>query len=72
MNNMQYLIGSLITVAFLLSLYGSYTLGRRQRKIDTANKLSEQEELELQKQMKGLQNVLQFDYDVAIGRRANK
>lgn len=66
------LIGSLATVAFFLCLYGAYYMGRRQRKTDIADKLTQEEEEALKRQMKGLENVLNYDYDVAIGRRANK
>jgi hypothetical protein len=65
------LIGVLITVCFFLCLYTAYYLGRRQRKLDTAEKLSEQEELEVEKRMKGMQNVMEYDYDVAIGKKVN-
>jgi cbb3-type cytochrome oxidase subunit 3 len=65
------LIGALITVCFSLCLYGAYTLGRRQRKLDTAQQLTEQEELEVEKRMKGMQNVMEYDYEVAIGKKVN-
>lgn len=69
---MDMLIGSAITLAFFLCLATAYYIGRRHNKTATAQQLSEQEELELQKRMKGLENVLNYDYDVAIGRRVNK
>jgi hypothetical protein len=68
---MDMLIGALITVCFFLCLYTAYYLGRRQRKLDTATKLTEQEELEVEKRMKGMQNVMEYDYDVAIGKKVN-
>lgn len=69
---MDMLLGAGITLVFFLCLYGAYYMGRRQRKLDVAVKLSEEEELELQRRRKGLENVLNYDYDVAIGRRSNK
>lgn len=68
---MDTLIGVLITVLFFLCLYTAYYLGRRQHKLDTATKLTQQEELEVEKRMKGMQNVMEYDYDVAIGKKVN-
>ena len=65
------IIGSLVTVVFLLCLYGAYTLGRKQRKTDITTKLSEQEQLEIKKKLKGFENIMNYDYDVAIGKRVN-
>jgi len=65
------IIGSLATVAFLLCLFGAYVLGRRQRKSDITTKLSEQEQLEIEKKLKGFENIMNYDYDVAIGKRVN-
>lgn len=66
------LIGVLGTVLFFLCLATAYYIGRRHNKTATAQQLSEQEELEAEKRMKGWQNVLDYDYDVALGRRVNK
>ncbi len=65
------IIGSLVTVAFLLCLYGAYTLGRKQKRTDVAIKLSEQEQLEIEKKLKGFENIMNYDYDVAIGKRVS-
>jgi hypothetical protein len=66
------LLGVLGTVLLFLLLYTAYYLGRRQRKLDTATKLTEREELEVEKRMKGMQNVMEYDYDVAIGKKQNR
>jgi len=68
---MDILIGSVGTLGFLLCLATAYYLGRRQRKTDIVNKLTEQEERELQRRMKGVENVMNYDYDVALGRRVD-
>lgn len=65
-------IGVLITVAFFSCLAVAYYMGRRQRKVDIVEKLSQEEELEQQRRLKGFDNVLNYDYDVAIGKRVNK
>lgn len=66
------LIGVLITISFPSCLAVAYYMGRRQRKADIVEKLSEQEEEELQKRLEGIDNVMNYDYDVAIGKRVNK
>lgn len=68
---MDLLIGSLSTVVFFLCLIGAYKVGQRHIRKATAQQLSEKEELEEALRIKGIENVMNFDYDVAIGRRAN-
>lgn len=66
------LLGAGIMLVFFLCLATAYYIGRRHNKTAAAQQLSEQEELELQKRLKGVENVLNYDYDVALGRRQNK
>ena len=68
---MDMLIGALFTVFFSLCLFIAFHMGRKQRKLDTATKLTEREELEVEKRMKGMQNVMEYDYNVAIGKKVN-
>ena len=55
-----------------LCLYIAYTIGHRHAKKSLADKRTEQEELELERQRKGFDNIMNFDMDVALGRRGNK
>lgn len=66
------LIGVLATVLLFCLLYAAYEIGRKQRKIDTATKLSKEEEKAERLRIEGMENVLNFDYDVAIGKRVNR
>jgi len=69
---MDILIGSLTTVIFFCCLAIAYQLGRKHNKTETAQQLTEQEAKEEELKLKGWQNVLDYDVDVAIGRRVNK
>ena len=69
---MDTLIGVLATVFFFSCLYIAYTVGLRHAKKSILDKRTEQEELELERQRKGFDNIMNFDMDVALGRRANK
>lgn len=63
------LIGALITVCLFCTHYVAYHIGRRQNKRDMVEKLSREEQEEAEKRLKGLENIMNYDYDVAIGRR---
>jgi hypothetical protein len=66
------LLGALITIALFLSHFVAFKFGcKRQIKV-TADKLSKEEEEALQRQIKGIENVLNYDYDAAIGKRVNR
>lgn len=69
---MDILIGVLATVLFSLCLATAYTLGRKHNKTAIAQQLTEQEAREEELKLKGWENVLNFDVDVAMGRRGNK
>jgi hypothetical protein len=66
------IIGAAIMAALFLSHFVAFQMGRRQKKIDTVAKLTEEEEREAKKRLEGFENIMNYDYDVAIGRRANK
>jgi len=65
------LIGASAMVLLFISHYTAYYMGHRQKKIDVVTKLTKEEEEAFKKHVKGMENVLNYDYDVAIGRRAN-
>ena len=69
---MDIILGALVTTAFFSCLYIAYSVGLRHAKQSIADKRTEQEELELERQRKGFDNIMNFDMDVALGRRANK
>lgn len=62
-------LGIGIMLVLFLCLVLGYYIGRRQKKTDIVEKLSREEQEEAEKRMKGLENILNYDYDVAIGRR---
>ena len=66
------LIGVLGTVLFFLCLATAYTIGRRHNRTAIAEQLTEQEQKEEELKLKGWENVLNFDVDVALGKRVNK
>jgi len=66
------LIGMGICSAFFLCLFVAFTVGSRHAKKSLADKRTEQEELELERQRKGFDNIMNFDMDVALGRRVNR
>ena len=66
------LIGVLGTVGFFAMLATAYTIGRRHNKTAIAEQLTEQEQKEEELKLKGWENVLNFDIDVALGKRVNK
>lgn len=69
---MDILLGMLATTAFFLCLGVAYEVGHKHARKTTATKLTEREELEVEKRMKGMQNVMEYDYDVAIGKKVNR
>ena len=69
---MDILIGVLGTVLFFLCIATAYTLGRKHNRTAIAQQLTEQEAREEELKLKGWENVLNFDVDVAMGRRGNK
>jgi len=66
------LAGIGIMSILFLCLFTAYTVGLRHAKKSILDKRTEQEELELERQRKGFDNIMNFDMDVALGRRANK
>lgn len=69
---MDALIGSLITVIFFACISIAYYVGRKHNKTEIAEQLTEQEQKEEELKLKGWENVLNFDVDVALGKRVNK
>jgi len=69
---MDIILGALVTTAFFLCLYLAYSVGIRHAKKSILDKRTEQEELELTRQRIGFDNIMNFDVDVALGRRGNK
>lgn len=67
---MQIAIGMLIMAFFFCTHYTAFKMGHRQRKVEQVEKLSEEEKQAEEKRLKGLENIMNYDYDVAIGRRA--
>jgi len=69
---MDTLIGVLATVFSISCLYIAYTVGLRHAKQSILDKRTEQEEMQLELQRVGMENVMNYDMDVALGRRGNK
>lgn len=69
---MDILIGISATVIFFACISIAYYVGRRHNKTAIAQQLTEQEQKEEELKLKGWENVLNFDVDVALGKRVNK
>jgi len=69
---MDIFTGASAMLVLFLCLFLAYSVGLRDAKKSMADKRTEQEELELERQRKGFDNIMNFDMDVALGRRANK
>jgi len=69
---MDIFIGASAMLVLFSCLYLAYSVGLRHAKKSLADKRTEQEELDLERQRKGFDNIMNFDMDVALGRRANK
>ena len=64
-------IGISIMLILFLCVFIGYQIGCKHKKAYEVEKLSKEEEEAFKKHVKGMENVLNYDYDVAIGRRAN-
>jgi len=69
---MDIFTGASAMLVLFLCLFTAYTVGLRHAKKSILDKRTEQEELELERQRKGFDNIMNFDMDVALGRRGNK
>lgn len=65
------LLGVLVTVLLFSTHFIAYKLGFKQRKYEKVERLSEQEKEVEDRRSKGMENILNYDYEVAIGKRRN-
>ena len=65
---MQFLLGSLVTAVFFISLFGAYKLGQRSRKLVT--KEIDEQELERAKRLRrDFEQMMNYDISKALGRK---
>lgn len=65
---MQFFLGSLVTAAFFIGLFGAYKLGQRSRKPVT--KEIDEQELERAKRLRrDFEQMMSYDISKALGRK---
>lgn len=63
---MEYIVGALITTVFFLCLGFAFYCGKR-FKNKTIDELDEQQKFEIQKKIEGMQNIMNYDIETAMG-----
>jgi len=67
---MQFLLGSLVTAVFFISLFGAYKLGQRSRK-PIQKEIDEETLQKAERLRRSFEQMMSYDVSKAVGKKVN-